>query len=239
MSTFCQHSFQRGASRQAQPSSRKTPDEKFTDFLAKGCGCSLGCYKYYEKEHYTRRSGISVAHLTHDELDSSFLGKLWGTSIPLMLLGPNQSTPPAPGRDHVSSTVTMEGRSAKSHSSCFMELVKCLLCNRLTIIIMHYRATGLTTRQHGNTKRTPHNALSFRETQNVVKFLHSYAESNAILLPGRIPGYKRDDLQLLPSSTTKKVCLQLYSLKQYLVKFTDLSYYLHTVCLGQVQVGVR
>ena len=33
----------------------------------------------------------------------------------------------------------------------------------------------------------------------------NYAEKNAILLPGRIPGYKRDTIQLLPSSTTKKV----------------------------------
>jgi hypothetical protein len=52
----------------------------------------------------------------------------------------------------------------------------------------------------------PSNTLSFCDTENALKFLRSHAESNAILLPGRIPGYKRDDLQLLPSSTTKKVC---------------------------------
>ena len=69
----------------------------------------------------------------------------------------------------------------------------------------HYRACGLTARIHGNTKRLPHKALSFDETRKVSRFLKSYAEANAILLPGRIPGYKRDDLQLLPSSTTKKV----------------------------------
>ena len=28
---------------------------------------------------------------------------------------------------------------------------------------------------------------------------------NAMLLPGRIPGHKKDTIQLLPSSTTKKV----------------------------------
>ncbi len=77
--------------------------------------------------------------------------------------------------------------------------------DKFTAVKQHYLATGLTTRIHGNTKRTPHNTLSFRETKNMVKFLHSYADNNAILLPGRIPGYKRDDLQLLPSSTTKKV----------------------------------
>ena len=38
-----------------------------------------------------------------------------------------------------------------------------------------------------------------REKGNAVKFMCSYAQTHAILLPGRIPGYKRDDLQLLPS----------------------------------------
>ena len=37
------------------------------------------------------------------------------------------------------------------------------------------------------------------------QFLKSYTEENAILLPGRIPGYKRDDIKLLPSSCSKKV----------------------------------
>lgn len=69
----------------------------------------------------------------------------------------------------------------------------------------HYIACGLSTRVHGNTKRLPKNALTYREIQNVLKFLKSYAQANAILLPGRIPGYKQDDLQLLPSTTTKKV----------------------------------
>ena len=35
-------------------------------------------------------------------------------------------------------------------------------------------------------------------------------KENAILLPGRIPGYRRDDIQLLPSSTTKHNIWELY-----------------------------
>ena len=70
-----------------------------------------------------------------------------------------------------------------------------------------YLANGVTTRVHGNTNRLPHNALTFVEIKNVVRFINSYADIHAILLPGRIPGFKRDDLQLLPSSTTKKVII--------------------------------
>ena len=68
-----------------------------------------------------------------------------------------------------------------------------------------FLACGLTTRVHGNTSHAPKNALKFDEIKNLVNFITIYAERHAILLPGRIPGYKNDHMQLLPSSTTKKV----------------------------------
>ena len=37
-----------------------------------------------------------------------------------------------------------------------------------------------------------------------VTFIKNYAETHGILLPGRIPGYKRMDLQLLPTHMTKR-----------------------------------
>ena len=72
-------------------------------------------------------------------------------------------------------------------------------CNRL-------RENLLAPRQHGNLCRLPSNTISFPHTQRVVEFRHTYAEGNALLLPGRIPGYKRKDVQLLPSSTTNVRC---------------------------------
>ena len=63
----------------------------------------------------------------------------------------------------------------------------------------------MTPRVHGNTKCLPHNAMPFDVINAAVKFLQNYAEQHAILLPGRIPGYKRDDMKLLPSSSSKKV----------------------------------
>ena len=47
----------------------------------------------------------------------------------------------------------------------------------------------------------PNTLLTFDVIKNLVTFITNYAEEHAILLPGRIPGYKK----LLPSSTTKKV----------------------------------
>ena len=51
----------------------------------------------------------------------------------------------------------------------------------------------------------PKHALKLDEVKNLVTFLGNFVEKNAIFLPGRIPGYKHDDLQRLPSNTTKKV----------------------------------
>ena len=76
--------------------------------------------------------------------------------------------------------------------------------DRFVSLKASYSALGLTTRVHGNTKHAPKNALKFEEIKNLLSFINNYAEKHAILLPGRIPGYK-DNLQLLPSSTTKKV----------------------------------
>ena len=44
----------------------------------------------------------------------------------------------------------------------------------------------------------------------VVRFLHTYAEQHALLPPGRIPGYSRSDIQLLPSSVSKRKVWRVY-----------------------------
>ena len=59
-------------------------------------------------------------------------------------------------------------------------------------------------------KVVPHNTTKLSDIQHVVRFILQYADDNAILLPGRISGYKRDDLQLLPSSTTKRQVWETY-----------------------------
>ena len=57
-----------------------------------------------------------------------------------------------------------------------------------------YYQHGLTTCIHGNTKRFPHNVTSYEAIQKIVTIVTNFAEEQAILLPGRIPGYKKDFL---------------------------------------------
>ena len=72
---------------------------------------------------------------------------------------------------------------------------------RLKNLTKNVKSSGLCPRVHGNTNDP--DTLSLSSTEYVVRFLFSYAEQQALLLPGRIPGYSRDDLQLLPSSVSK------------------------------------
>ena len=90
---------------------------------------------------------------------------------------------------------------------------------RLRNLRVSLLTNGLAPRCHGNTRRLPTNSVSYVDKQRVAQFLITHAEASAILLPGRIPGYKRTDVQLLPSSTTKRqvwlqYCSSLQSLSE-------------------------
>jgi len=65
----------------------------------------------------------------------------------------------------------------------------------------HYEEHRISPRVHGNRKHN--NTLPYAVTEDVKNFLNNYAEENAVLLPGRIPGFKNDDIRLLSSSETK------------------------------------
>ena len=81
---------------------------------------------------------------------------------------------------------------------------------KFELIKSHYLSSGLIPCMHGNTGHSPAHALVMEEVKTIIMFTTQQAESNAILLPGCIPGYKRSDIQILPSSTTKRSIRQLY-----------------------------
>ena len=67
---------------------------------------------------------------------------------------------------------------------------------------------GILPRVHGNIRRVPVHAFRLEETQIVARFITNYTEDNGIHLPGRIPGFKKTDIQLLPCHTTKESCME-------------------------------
>ena len=82
---------------------------------------------------------------------------------------------------------------------------------RFRAIKAQYLAQGVVPRVYSYTGRVTQHGVGLQDVEDLMKFILQYAESNAILFPGLVPGYKRDDIQILPSFTTKKVVWLLYS----------------------------
>ena len=81
---------------------------------------------------------------------------------------------------------------------------------RLKNLVKSLKLNGLTARIHGNTKRRHINTLSLSSVEFVVRFLINHTDLNGLLLPGRVPGYSRSDIKLLPSSVSKRVIWRVY-----------------------------
>ena len=161
---------------------------------------------------------MQCAELSRKELDLVVLGQI------SILLSNNTST-----KFHRPTTSRQRSSMAFYHGGVrvcrktFQKLhgIGTLLSTQLKLISTHkithtgkdrfmalkasFLGSGLTTRVHGNTAHAPKNPLKFDEIKNLVRFINNYAEKHTILLPGRIPGCKNDRIQLLLSSTTKKV----------------------------------
>ena len=141
-----------------------------------------------------------AAGLTRDQLDLVLIGAV------MSLLNTNERTfdknHKCKGRQRIYSNYLFGGQYVCRRTFQFLVGVG---KDRLQAIKASYMESGLTTRIHGNTKRLPHNVTCYEGIQKIVTFVTNFAEEQAILLPGRIPGYKKDDFKLLPSSTSKKV----------------------------------
>lgn len=181
-------------------------------FLTNGCGCDLvdgGCSSMFSEDTLTGFRG-DCRELTRAELDMVLLGQLsaFTNTSTLTTHSTTRSGHPSLSRQRLYSHFWSHGR--RICRKTFLTL-HCISDKRLRNLQKSLKENGLAPRRHGNTRRLPSNAYSFQDRQRAIEFLHSYAEANAILLPGRIPGYKRSDVQLLPSSTTKNIVWQQYS----------------------------
>ena len=180
-------------------------EQAISEFILSGCGCSKGlgkpCCQQFPDD-YIRTYHLNCIELTHSELDMIILGQLAACV--------NSSS--------VVSTVNRhaEREREKSHKS-FTHQGK-PICNKMFRFLhgigekrlKSFEENGITPRIHSNVKRRLKHALSYTSTQFVVRFIFNYAEQHALLLPGRIPGYRRSDIQLLPSSVSKRSIWKVY-----------------------------
>jgi hypothetical protein len=96
-------------------------------------------------------------------------------------------------------------------------LIDCCLCsisqNKLTAVVTHYQENGIMPRRKKSGGRQSNTrCLSYDDIKAVVSFISNFAEQHALVLPGRVPGFKRTDIRLLPSMETKASIWRKYKL---------------------------
>ena len=171
-------------------------ESKVSAFLQKSC-CSKKCHTLLSAEEVSLHRA-ACAELSRVELDMAIMGKL---SVHIR-------TDDQAGGAKKHQHARQRSRNTFFHHNqpiCrdMFNFLHNISAARLKALIQHYLAHGLTPRIHGNLKRLPKHTLSLDQVQNVVTYIHNYAEVHALVLPGRIPGYKQSDIKLLPCSTTK------------------------------------
>ena len=169
---------------------------KVKNFLSKGCGCSRSfkggqCSQQFSEEAVLVNVN-NCLELSHTELDLVVLANI---------------------QAFTSLEITSEKRKRGPRCNFLFQSVP--ICKDMFLILYtisysrfrrlreHYESHGISQRVHGNSRRLPSNTLPQAVVEDVCSFLNNYVEENAVLLPGRIPGFKSDDIKLLSSSETK------------------------------------
>ena len=178
-------------------------ESKIAQFVASGCSCNLGphnspCHRLFSSAQY-REMRDECRELSKEEHDLVLMGELRAVTLR------DNKTWRENDRQRTFSQFQFGGHRICQKTFCFLHSISRW---KLNAIKASWLKNGLRPRQH--TYTTPHNATNLSDIQHIVHFILQYAEDHAILLPGRIPGYKRDDIQLLPSSATKREVWELY-----------------------------
>ena len=127
---------------------------------------------------------IDIQQLSHDELDMVILGQI------------------AASYQSDTGKTNFYFNGQRIRQTMFLHLHH-ISRKWLRTLLQHYKKKGIAPRVHGNTKCLPPNTTPFNTIKEIVRFILNLAQEQALVLPGRIPGYHRTDIQLLPSSTTK------------------------------------
>ena len=165
------------------------------------CGCKIAnakpCRGLFSVEQFIEFRAQS-SFLTHEQLDLVLMGSVLSmVNASDKGVGRHQAK-----QQRITVTFMHRGYHLCRNTHMFLYGVS---KHHIQSIKEHVLEHGLVTRTHGNTRRLPHPALTLDAILNVLRFITNYAEQNAILLPGRISQFKRDDIQVLSCSDSKKV----------------------------------
>ena len=160
-------------------------DADIESFVDNDCGCTLhngqACSTRFAYSHI-KRVRYAAMELNRSELDLIVIGQLAAT---VSIHDSKRSY----------TSFLHSGQRVCKKTFLFLHGIG---EKRLKNITKHYLQNGYVGRTHGNTRRKPRHALSLDCIKYIVSFILNYSEMHGLVLPGRVPGYSRSDIQLLP-----------------------------------------
>ena len=167
-------------------------------FLESGCGCRMG------KDSKPCTSSLTF----HDVFDyRADCHELTSGELDMVILG--QLNAHYEGNKSVAST----SRSSNAVASYFyknnQQCRKCFLFmhtisdKRFRNLVDHYTTAGVTPRTHGLSGKSPSNTTSFTRVTNMLSFVKILASSISLPLPGHLPNFRDERIQLLPTDMSK------------------------------------
>ncbi len=180
-------------------------DQKVDLFMTTECSCNNSCYTHFSRQ-YVKEMRLSCMGLTSVELDLIIMGQLIACTNTREHTATDNHHP-AHDRKRSYTHFLHQGRPICKETFHFLHVVG---AKRLKNIMKSLQMNGIAPRVHGNINRMPPNTLTLKDVENVILFLLNHCEKHALLLPGRVPGYSRTDIKLLPSSTSKRRIWKIY-----------------------------
>ena len=177
-------------------------DSVVEDFMRESCGCKKWDGKPCSGQFhplYVKVTRLNFSELTTEQLDLVIMGQLIANSSTSDTVV-TESRHKATERRKAYTRHFHQGRPICPAMFRFIHRIG---TKRLKNIAKSVADHGVVPRVHGNTNRLPKHTLSLNSVEYVVRFLINFTEVHGLLLPGRVPGYSRDDIKLLPSSMSK------------------------------------
>ena len=189
--------------------SASNPQEQVVvTFIWKTCGCLKWKGKPCSSQFFAEYLGdtrSSCFELQKNELDLLILGQLLALSNSCSAVTTDNGSPTP--RERKLTGYCHQGQVICATTFSFLHGIG---EKRLKNLAKSLRENGIVPRVHGNHQRLPKHTLSLDSIQNVLAFLLNLADQHGLLLPGRIPGYSRSDIKLLPSSMSKRCIWRKY-----------------------------
>ena len=177
------------------------------DFMTRCCNCtkwnSKSCSQHFTVDH-VREIRLDMKALTTGDFDCVLMGQFMANSATSTLTTKNRELKE---KEKSYTSHFHQGKAICQKMFLFLHGIERKRLNNVTQAV---KVHGVVPSVHGNTKHLPPKTLTLQSIEKFVKFLLNYVEQHGLLLPGRVPGYSRDYVKLLPSSVSKKGIWRTY-----------------------------